>query len=120
MTAHPTSSRRSTLSGSPSGPGSPRSRAKALTVPKLKLHCSECGASVPKWAGRCPNCQAWGSLAELEVVQPALRKITPGPVTAAARPIGEVDASQVNAQLSGVAELDRVLGGGLVPGAVVL
>jgi DNA repair protein RadA/Sms len=75
---------------------------------------------VPKWAGRCPNCQAWGSLAEVGAVQTVLRKITPGPVTAAARPIGEIDASQVAAQPSGVAELDRVLGGGLVPGGVVL
>ncbi len=87
---------------------------------KPAFHCTECGASVPKWAGRCPNCQAWGSLAEVGAQQTMLRKVTPGPVTAPARPIGDIDASQVTAQPSGVAELDRVLGGGLVPGGVVL
>jgi DNA repair protein RadA/Sms len=75
---------------------------------------------VPKWAGRCPNCQAWGSLSEVGATRTILRKVTAGPVTAPARPIGEIDASQVSARPSGVAELDRVLGGGLVPGGVVL
>jgi len=75
---------------------------------------------VPKWAGRCPNCQVWGSLSEVGATRTMLRKVTPGPVTAAAKPIGEIDASQVMVQPSGVAELDRVLGGGLVPGGVVL
>src|ERR1700710_368277 len=103
-------------SGAPGG-GSGRSAAKAA---RPAFHCTECGASVPKWAGRCPNCQAWGWLAEVGAGQTMLRKVTPGPVTAAARPIAEIDASQVAAQPSGVAELDRVLGGGLVPGGVVL
>lgn len=75
---------------------------------------------MPKWAGRCPNCQAWGSLSEVGATRTILRKVTAGPVSAPARPIGEIDASQVSAQPSGVAELDRVLGGGLVPGGVVL
>ena len=103
-------------SGASAG-GSARSGAKAA---KPAFHCTECGASVPKWAGRCPNCQAWGSLAEVGAVRTMLRKVTAGPVTAPARPIGDIDASQVAAQPSGVAELDRVLGGGLVPGGVVL
>ncbi|MET3806183.1 DNA repair protein RadA/Sms [Nakamurella sp. UYEF19] len=103
-----------------SGLSSARSSAKATKAAKPAFHCTECGASVPKWAGRCPNCQAWGSLAEVGAVKTMLRKVTAGPVTAPARPIGEIDASQVAAKPSGVAELDRVLGGGLVPGGVVL
>src|ERR1700709_2046014 len=123
MTGNPTFSQRSPnhASGSSFQAGSAsRSAAKPAKAAKPAFHCTECGASVPKWAGRCPNCQAWGSLAEVGAVQSMLRKVTPGPVTAAARPIGEIDASQVAAQPSGVAELDRVLGGGLVPGGVVL
>src|ERR1700712_553206 len=125
MTGNSTFSQRSPNQGSGFGSGSTfgsgsRSAAKPAKAAKPAFHCTECGASVPKWAGRCPNCQAWGSLAEVGAVQSMLRKVTPGPVTAAARPIGEIDASQVAAQPSGVAELDRVLGGGLVPGGVVL
>lgn len=72
-----------------------------------------------RWLGRCPECQAWGTLAEAGVAGRP-RAVVPGPVTAAARPIGEHDAEQARAQPTGVAELDRVLGGGLVPGSVVL
>jgi DNA repair protein RadA/Sms len=82
--------------------------------------CSECGAAVPKWSGRCPQCQAWGTLTEAGGGAAVLRKVGAGPVTAAARPISSIDADAVRARPSGVAELDRVLGGGLVPGGVVL
>lgn len=81
--------------------------------------CDECGNSAPKWLGRCPECQAWGSLLEIGV-GPAQRRVTPGPVTAPARPIGDVRVEAARSQATGVAELDRVLGGGLVAGAVVL
>ena len=59
-------------------------------------------------------------MAEVGASRAVLRKVTAGPVTAAARPIGQIDATAVAATPSGVAELDRVLGGGLVPGSVVL
>ncbi|MDQ2739827.1 MAG: DNA repair protein RadA [Actinomycetota bacterium] len=101
------------------GPAASAARSAARAA-RPTFSCTECGAAVAKWAGRCPNCQAWGSLSEAGAVKTMLRKVTPGPVTAAARPIGEIDASQVTARPSGVAELDRVLGGGLVPGGVVL
>ncbi|MTD14523.1 DNA repair protein RadA [Nakamurella sp. YIM 132087] len=92
-------------------------RSKA---PRADFRCSECGAGTPKWAGRCPQCQAWGSLAEAGGGPAVLRRIGAGPVTAPARPIDRVDATAVQARPSGVPELDRVLGGGLVPGGVVL
>lgn len=82
--------------------------------------CTECGASTPKWAGRCPQCQAWGTLAESGVNRAVLRRISAGPVSAPARPIADVDAETVRARPSGLTEFDRVLGGGLVPGGVVL
>ena len=82
--------------------------------------CSECGCTAPRWLGRCPKCQAWGTVVEAGQPRPGLRRVTAGPVSAAARPINEIDMQTARARPTGVAELDRVLGGGLVPGAVVL
>lgn len=81
--------------------------------------CTGCGWTTAKWLGRCPECQAWGTVEEFGGA-PAVRTTAPGRVTTAAVPIGEVDGRQATARSTGVDELDRVLGGGLVPGAVVL
>lgn len=81
--------------------------------------CAECGATTVKWMGRCPECQAWGTLEDVGAL-PRPRTVKAGPVTAPARPIAQVDATMAKARPTGVDELDRVLGGGLVPGAVVL
>src|SRR3954454_17034739 len=80
--------------------------------------CAECGLGVPKWVGRCPECQAWGTIDEVGGAK--LRAVAAGPVSSPARPIAEVDIELARARPSGVDELDRVLGAGLVPGAVVL
>lgn len=82
------------------------------------FRCAECGWTTSKWVGRCAECQAWGSVEETV----ALRSVTtrPGPVTGAAQPVVTVDVRAAEARPTGLAELDRVLGGGLVPGAVVL
>ena len=82
--------------------------------------CTECGYASAKWVGRCPECQAWGSLAEVGAAAPALRAVAAGPVTAPARPIAQVELAGARALPTGIAEFDRVLGGGLVPGAVLL
>jgi DNA repair protein RadA/Sms len=84
------------------------------------FRCEECGFAVPKWVGRCPECQAWGSVAAAGGPPGAVRAVQAGPVTTPALPIGEVDLAAARARPTGVAELDRVLGGGLVPGSVVL
>ncbi|UYB40725.1 DNA repair protein RadA [Streptomyces sp. Je 1-4] len=81
--------------------------------------CTECGWTTAKWLGRCPECQAWGTVEEFGGA-PAVRTTAPGRVTTAALPIGQVDGRQATARSTGVPELDRVLGGGLVPGAVAL
>lgn len=81
--------------------------------------CTECGWTTAKWLGRCPECQAWGTVEEFGGA-PAVRTTAPGRVTTAAVPIGQIDGTQATARSTGVPELDRVLGGGLVPGAVVL
>jgi DNA repair protein RadA/Sms len=82
--------------------------------------CAECGNESAKWYGRCQECQAWGTLEEIGVPRAALAKIGAGVPSAPARPIAEVDVEAARARRTGVPELDRVLGGGLVPGAVVL
>ena len=85
--------------------------------------CSACGWRTMKWAGRCGECQAWGTVDAAAVpalTQAGLRAVAPGPVRTPAVPIGEVDASAAGTRPTGMGELDRVLGGGLVPGAVLL
>jgi DNA repair protein RadA/Sms len=80
--------------------------------------CTECGAASPRWVGRCPACGAWNSLVE-EVLERAAPARASGPVTPPV-PITEVAAQAGAHRPTGVEELDRVLGGGLVPGSVVL
>ena len=79
--------------------------------------CAECGWETAKWVGRCGECQAWGSVAE--AAAPAARA-SAGAVTAPAVPIARVPREASAFRRSGVGELDRVLGGGLVPGAALL
>jgi DNA repair protein RadA/Sms len=88
---------------------------KAKARPSYR--CSECGWETGKWVGRCGECQAWGSVAESGA--PTLRAAA-GPVSTPAVPIGQVAITESVARSSGVPELDRVLGGGLVPGAAIL
>jgi DNA repair protein RadA/Sms len=94
---------------------------KAAAKDRPAYRCDECGFGVPKWVGRCPECQAWGSVVELTAgARSGLRQVTAGPVSAPARPIADIAVEAARARPSGLAELDRVLGGGLVPGAVIL
>ena len=87
-------------------------------VEKDPFRCTECGWTSQKWVGRCGECQAWGAVEE--IAAPKKLSLVAGNVTAKATPIGDVDLSAAYARATGVTELDRVLGGGLVPGAVIL
>ncbi|MBM3704697.1 MAG: DNA repair protein RadA [Actinobacteria bacterium] len=84
------------------------------------FRCSECGWSTTKWVGRCGECQAWGSVEESGPLTPRKISLVPGVVAAPATPIGEISLAAAQSRSSGVAELDRTLGGGLVPGGVLL
>ena len=87
---------------------------------KTRYVCSDCGFSTPKWMGRCPQCQTWESLVE-EEVKAAAKTAGKGAGTGARpAPLSEVAAAEVNRLSTGLGELDRVLGGGLAPGAVTL
>jgi DNA repair protein RadA/Sms len=87
-------------------------------TPHPSYLCSECGWTSAKWVGRCGECQAWGSVAEAAAARAT--RADPGPVTSAAVPIAQVSVDSAAFRSSGVPELDRVLGGGLVPGAAIL
>ncbi|MEV5892913.1 DNA repair protein RadA [Nonomuraea fuscirosea] len=91
----------------------------AKTAQKPGYRCAECGWRTTKWVGRCGECQAWGTVDE-EGARAGVNVVQAGATTAPALPIGQVKAELAAARTTGVAELDRVLGGGLVPGAVVL
>lgn len=82
--------------------------------------CADCGLEVAKWVGRCPECHAWGTIEERGDTRPPIARVAAGAPSAPARPIAEVDVESSRARRTGVGELDRVLGGGLVPGVVVL
>ncbi len=90
-------------------------------TPARGYRCAECGWTTPKWVGRCGECQAWGTVTEdAGPGGGAPRTVAARPVGGPARPIPEIDVETARARPTGVDELDRVLGGGLVPGAVVL
>jgi DNA repair protein RadA/Sms len=89
--------------------------------------CSECGHETPRWAGQCPGCQAWNTLVEEKVARPPAgarggRGAAGGGAAQAVRPValGDVEATGVARLTTGIGELDRVLGGGIVPGSLVL
>ena len=93
--------------------------------------CTECGLQSAQWHGRCPGCEAWNTLVEERVPGAAAGARAKRSVarasggrerrpTLAARPLRDVGAAPVQRMSSGIGELDRVLGGGLVPGSLVL
>ena len=86
---------------------------------KSEFKCSECGWTSVKWAGRCGECQAWGTLEEGSGATKEVRALKLNE-SQAARPITEIETSENQSQPTMVGEFDRVLGGGLVPGAAIL
>jgi DNA repair protein RadA/Sms len=87
--------------------------------------CSDCGLQSAKWHGRCPGCEAWNTLVEERLPGASAKRAASGRgrerrPTLAARPLREVGAAPVQRMSTGIGELDRVLGGGLVPGSLVL
>ena len=85
----------------------------------IVFSCIECGAQASKWLGRCPDCNAWNSYAQ-EDAPAASGHPTAMSASAAPTPIGEIDLDATPRVSTRIASLDRVLGGGLVFGAVTL
>ena len=90
----------------------------AAKTAKSPYQCVECGWTSSKWVGRCGECQQWGTVEQVDA--PRVSHIAPVIPLARALPITDIDPATTTRQPTGVGELDRVLGGGLVPGAVVL
>jgi len=93
--------------------------AKARSV----YFCTGCGFESARWLGRCPSCEAWNTFEDAPVVKPAksaqARAVAPlriaGPV-----PLAAIDDTRVARRRTGMAEFDALLGGGIVPGSLVL
>src|SRR5512133_1240197 len=81
--------------------------------------CSACGQETPKWHGRCPGCGEWNTIVEEARTGPVGRPRKAAPALRPV-PLGQVEAPAVARLGTGIGELDRVLGGGLVPGSLVL
>jgi len=95
-----------------------RTASKAKTI----YACAECGQSSPKWLGQCPACRRWNTMSE-EVAAPEPKGPPRGwgpQVSSKPIPLHEVEARDDERTRTGIGEFDRVLGGGLVPGALVL
>src|SRR4051794_25754764 len=90
-------------------------------APSTVFVCAQCGHDSAKWHGRCPGCGEWNTMVEERPVTPA-----PGARRGASKralkpvPLSEVEAPKLRRLVTGIGELDRVLGGGLVPGSMVL
>jgi DNA repair protein RadA/Sms len=86
--------------------------------------CSDCGHETPRWHGQCPGCDAWNTLVEEAVARPAAGGRGGGKGAGAKPvapvPLADVEAADVARLSTGIGELDRVLGGGVVPGSLVL
>lgn len=89
---------------------------------KTLFTCSDCGGVSPRWLGKCPHCGAWNTLVESVAESPATTKhrfAALAPSSAVAT-LADIEASDVERTPTGIGELDRVLGGGVVEGGVVL
>ena len=86
---------------------------------RVRFTCSACGAVSPKWQGRCDGCGEWNTLVE-EVERPVAGRLRPTIAAPSAQPLQAVAADGGEHEPSGIGELDRVLGGGIVPGALIL
>ena len=92
----------------------------AKVKPRVAFECDVCGHQPAKWVGRCPECGEWGSVIEATAPSGSGRGSVARPPLEPARPIATYSVAPARARPTGVGELDRVLGGGLVPGTVVL
>ncbi len=101
---------------------------KAMGRERSVFACTECGAQQPRWLGRCPECGSWSTLVEEVAARPSAKSTpsrglhppSPAAGMAKARSLREIEASSASRLATQVPELDRVLGGGIVPGSVIL
>lgn len=92
------------------------------TKSKTVFVCGECGYETPKWVGKCPGCGEWNTMVEdVRLPQKAAASAAPRPAhTFSAMPLSQINAADEHRFVTGISELDRVLGGGIVRGSVIL
>ena len=92
------------------------------TKSKTVFVCGECGYETPKWVGKCPGCGEWNTMVEdVRLPQKAAVSAAPRPAhTFSAMPLSQINAADEHRFVTGISELDRVLGGGIVKGSVIL
>lgn len=91
-----------------------------MVPPKSYYACQSCGHQSAKWLGRCPECGTWNSLVEETALAPRRQGWEGLPSAAKAQPLVKVEQAKKSAIQIGISELDRALGGGIVPGGVTL
>ena len=90
-----------------------------MKAPKALFVCRECGCTVSNWVGKCPECQQWNTMEEESPAATAKESAKPARVASVSR-LSEIEVSEQIRTQTGMGELDRVLGGGLVGGSVIL
>jgi len=91
-----------------------------MAKPKTVYACTECGGASPKWQGQCPHCGAWNTLVESAAPAAPTRFTSVAGTRSTVRPLASIVARERPRFPTGLEEFDRVLGGGLVPGGVIL
>ncbi len=91
-------------------------------VPKTIFCCQACGYQTPKWMGKCPDCGGWQTFVEEVQVAKSTQRVVRSLSSLQIKPvpIDSIELEQDDRLLTGIGEFDRVLGGGLVPGTLVL
>ena len=90
-----------------------------MSKTRIKYICSNCGYESLRWLGKCPECDNWNTFTE-EIIETSNRKTSAYKGTLNLKKIDELEDAEKNRMITGISELDRVLGGGFIPGSVVL
>ncbi len=91
-----------------------------MAKPKTIFVCSECGNESPKWLGKCPACNSWNTFYEQKIEKYTEENKVEKKINNTPKPLNEYVGQEANRTSTGYAELDRVLGGGLVKGSLIL
>ncbi|HEX9740587.1 MAG TPA: DNA repair protein RadA [Ignavibacteriaceae bacterium] len=90
-----------------------------MSKTRIKYICSNCGYESLRWLGKCPECDSWNTFTE-EIIETGNRKSPSYKGTINIKKINEIEGVEKNRIITGIGELDRVLGGGFIPGSVIL
>ncbi len=87
---------------------------------KIIFRCQECGYESINWMGKCPDCGKWNSLVEEKIAAPAKHKASNAHVAGTIQTLSQIKSIEVDRVPTGIGEFDRIVGGGIVPGSLVL